>query len=65
MLLSAVLKAEKMDELEAKMLGISVEKYRMWKIGFEETYAVVDETFEKGYKIPKRKRHSWKNCPLY
>lgn len=65
MLLSAVLKVDKMDELEAKMLGISVEKYRMWKIGFEETYAVVDETFEKGYNIPKRERQSLKNCASY
>ena len=65
MLLAGVLKTDKMEELEAKMLGISVEKYRMWKTGFEETYAVVDETFEKGYKIPKRKRRSWKDCVSY
>ena len=65
MLLAEALKTDKMDELEAKMLGISVEKYRMWKIGFEETYAVVDETFEKGYKISKRKRYTWKNCVSY
>ena len=63
MLLAEALKVDKMEELEAKMLGISVEKYRMWKVGFEETYAVVDETFEKGYKIPKR--HSWKDCVSY
>jgi len=42
----------KMAEWEAKALGITIETYNKWKKGFEETYAVVDETFEKGYKMP-------------
>lgn len=35
--------AESMEEQEAKELGVSLEVFQMWKMGFEQTYAVVTE----------------------
>jgi hypothetical protein len=58
-------KNSKMDEWEAKALGISVEKFRMWKEGFQDTYNVVTDTFEKGYRMPKYKRSGWRACGNY
>jgi hypothetical protein len=58
--------SHKMDEWEAKALGTTIEKFQMWKKGFEDTYAVVTDTFEKDYRLPVRKRsHSFNNVKFY
>lgn len=55
----------KMEEWEAKALNMSVEKYRAIKDGYIETYKIVTDTFEKGYKMPRYKRSGWKACGNY
>lgn len=55
----------KMDEWEAKGMGITVEKFRKYKQAFEDTYSIVTDTFEKGYRLPKLKRSGWKACGNY
>jgi hypothetical protein len=55
----------KMDEWEAKGFGMTVERFLTIKQAFEDTYSVVTDTFEKGYKMPKYKRSGWKACGNY
>jgi hypothetical protein len=47
------------DALEAMSFGMEVDKFKSIKQGYIETYKIVNDTFEKGFKMPKR-RHGFK-----
>ena len=44
------------DSVEAKRLGMTLREYKAIKNGYINTYAIVTETFELGYELPKRRR---------
>jgi hypothetical protein len=54
-----------LDEMEAKSFGMNVEKFTNLKQGYIDTYKIVTETFEKGYRIPKGRRSGFKACGNY
>ena len=47
-------------------LGVTYEKYLMWKDGFKATYEEARvKILEYGYRLPKFKRSGWRNCGNY
>jgi hypothetical protein len=54
------------EEMEAEALGITLEKYTLWKTGYHDTYTVSKvKTMEYGYKLPNYKRSGWRACGNY
>lgn len=44
------------DLLDAEEMGVPLAIYKKMKQGYIDTYAVVTDTFEKGYVLPALKR---------